>query len=128
MTAKRPIGDWTPPGTRYEWIACLERVVRQAVVGAISNHHARWLSPKMLGCYLGRDPKTLLKLVRAGKLPKPTYQLGPKSPRYDRLAVDAMLTGQTEHSDAEDIANRAIQRMRAEYENRPARARGRNST
>ena len=123
-------GDITPLGRASKLAAFLERAVRRGIATAIQDIGARdrWLSPKALGHYLGRDPKTLTGLARAGKLPKPTYQLGPKSPRYDRVAVDAMLTGQREDADAEDIANRAIQRMRAEYENRPARARRRNRT
>jgi hypothetical protein len=128
MAVKPPETDFMSLGQASKLADFLESAVRQGITTAMQDIWARdrWLSPRALGSYLGRDPKTLSSLVRAGKLPKPTYQLGPKSPRYDRLAVDAMLIGQREHTDAEDIANRAIQRMRAEYESRPPRARGRN--
>jgi hypothetical protein len=113
-----------------EFAAYIKRAARQAAVAVIgeSDTTTRWLSPKALGRYLGRDPKTLPELVRVGKLPRPTYHLGPKSPRYDRVAVDSMLIGRSEEADAEEIASRAIRQMRAEYESRPTRTRRRNRT
>ena len=130
MDAKPPNEDVVLLGRLSELTLLLERAIRQAVTTAMRDAGAtsRWLSPKALGRYVGRDPKTLRGLVRAGKLPKPTYQLGPKSPRFDRVAVDAMLTSQREHTDAEDIAGRAIRRMREEYETRPTRTQRRNRT
>ena len=37
-----------------------------------------------------------------GKLPQPSYAIGPKSPRYDRDAVDAMMRGRNEAAHAAD--------------------------
>ena len=48
----------------------------------------RWLNRDRLADYLGVDYTAITKLVRAGKLPQPSLHLGPRSPRWDRLAVD----------------------------------------
>ncbi len=42
-----------------------------------------------LAVYISVRVDEVLKLLRAGKLPTPSCHLGPKSPRWDRLAVDA---------------------------------------
>jgi hypothetical protein len=130
MAAEPSQEVFTSLGQAVALTTFLERAIRQGIMTAMLDLDVtgRWLGPKALARYIGRDSKTLSALVQSGKLPKPTYHLGPKSPRYDRMAVDAMLVGQREHADVEDIANRAIQRMRQEYEGRPARARRRNRT
>ncbi len=48
----------------------------------------RWLGPESAATYLDVRIDALPRLVRAGKLPPPDFTLGPKSPRYDKLALD----------------------------------------
>jgi hypothetical protein len=48
----------------------------------------RWLSPASAADYLDVRVDALPRLVRAGRVPAPDYSLGPRSPRYDREALD----------------------------------------
>ena len=54
---------------------------------------ARWLDRRDLARHLSIDRGDIPRLLRRGKLPPPSYHLGPKSPRWDREAVDAMFAG-----------------------------------
>lgn len=54
----------------------------------------RWLDRAATAAYTGRDKADLPRLVRAGKLPAPSYHFGPRSPRWDKLALEALFTGQ----------------------------------
>jgi excisionase family DNA binding protein len=53
----------------------------------------RWLTPTELAEYLSVSKPGLSDLVKSAKLPPPSYQLGPRSPRWDRLAIDAHMAG-----------------------------------
>lgn len=55
---------------------------------------ARWLRAEHAAAYLGIRPDALPRLVRAGKIPAPSYHLGARSPRYDRHALDAHMAGE----------------------------------
>jgi hypothetical protein len=129
-----PAGHANSPVDPDVFLRRLDDIVRRAVACAMARSgtgagpQVRWLSPKMLARYIARDVKGLSALVRAGKLPTPSYHLGRKSPRFDRLAVDAILCGDKEKTDAEEITSRAIQRMRAEHEDRSARPQRRHRT
>jgi excisionase family DNA binding protein len=48
----------------------------------------RWMSPEAAADYLDVRVDALRRLVKAGKLPAPDYRLGPRSPRFDREALD----------------------------------------
>lgn len=50
----------------------------------------RWLDPEAAAAYISVRVDELPRLRRAGKLPAPSYHLGPRKPRYDRLQLDAM--------------------------------------
>ena len=50
----------------------------------------RWLKAEDAATYVGVRVDQLRRLVRVGKIPAPSYSLGPKSPRWDRLALDAV--------------------------------------
>jgi len=54
---------------------------------------ARWLHPRDAAVYVGRRVDELPRLVKRGLLPEPSYHFGPRSPRYDRLALDAAFGG-----------------------------------
>jgi len=53
----------------------------------------RWLSPDDTAHYIGVRAERLRPLVKAGKLPAPSYHLGPNQPRFDRLALDQAFEG-----------------------------------
>lgn len=48
----------------------------------------RWLAPESAAEYLDVRIDALPRLVRQGRVPEPDYRLGPRSPRYDREALD----------------------------------------
>src|SRR5205823_5938637 len=53
----------------------------------------RWLNASQTATYVGERQDRLPRLVRAGKLPTPSYHFGPRSPRWDRLELDALFLG-----------------------------------
>jgi hypothetical protein len=54
---------------------------------------ARWLSPHAAANYLDVREDALPRLVKAGRVPAPEYQLGPRMPCYDRLNLDESMIG-----------------------------------
>ena len=53
----------------------------------------RWLNAEATAAYLSVRPDALSRLVRQGRIPAPDYRLGERSPRWDRLALDAAFDG-----------------------------------
>lgn len=53
----------------------------------------RWLSPEAAADYLDIRVDYLPRLVKTGRIPAPEYQLGPRTPRYDRLKLDEVMGG-----------------------------------
>ncbi len=53
----------------------------------------RWLDRAGVAAYLSVRVDALPRLARRGKLPAPSYHLGARSPRWDRLALDSALSG-----------------------------------
>ena len=49
----------------------------------------RWLDREALATYVSVRVDYIPRLAKGGKLPAPSYHLGPKCPRWDRAAVDA---------------------------------------
>src|SRR5215471_7723461 len=66
----------------------------------------RWLSPDATGAYIGVRVERLRPLVKAGRIPAPSYHLGPTQPRWDRLALDAAFEGKERQLDAQAVAQR----------------------
>ncbi len=65
----------------------------------------RWLNPEDAAAYIGERVDRLPRLRKAGKLPEPSTHLGPRKPRYDRVALDALFLGKAEANDrADEIA------------------------
>lgn len=56
---------------------------------------ARWLDPEATARYISVRIDALPRLVRECRIPKPDYTLGPRSPRWDRNALDAAFGGRT---------------------------------
>lgn len=54
---------------------------------------ARWLDRDQTAHYLSVRVDELPRLLRRGKLPSPSLHLGPRTPRWDRHALDAMFAG-----------------------------------
>lgn len=55
---------------------------------------ARWLDRDGLKAYVGGlDNEKIRRMVRAGKLPAPSYRMGPKSPLWWSADIDAALAG-----------------------------------
>lgn len=54
---------------------------------------ARWLDRDALAAHISVRVDAISRLQRAGRLPAPSYHLGPRQPRWDRSKVDAALSG-----------------------------------
>lgn len=59
----------------------------------------RWLSQQAVAVYLGVSVRQLQILAKQGRVPV-SYLLGPRSPRYDRMAIDAAMMESTENGTA----------------------------
>ena len=53
----------------------------------------RWLDREALARHISVRVDAIPRLMKAGRLPKPSYELGPRQPRWDREQVDATLSG-----------------------------------
>jgi hypothetical protein len=53
----------------------------------------RWLTRDEVAAYIKKRVDYLPRLQKAGKLPKPSYLFGPKSPLWDRHLIDLALSG-----------------------------------
>jgi len=53
----------------------------------------RWLDRAAAATYLSMKPSKLMRLAKQGRLPAPSYVTGPKSPMWDRQALDEFLSG-----------------------------------
>lgn len=66
---------------------------------------ARWLTAVETAEHLRMSLPTLRKKVREGKVPPPSYHLGEHMPRYDRMQIDALMSG---HQDNRPVDQDAI--------------------
>lgn len=60
----------------------------------------RWLDREALALHISVRVDAIARLQRAGRLPQPSYHLGPRQPRWDRSKVDAALSGGVASTDA----------------------------
>lgn len=67
----------------------------------------RWLDLPAAAAYLSVRPDRIRALVRAGRLPAPSYALGDRAPRWDRLALDACFAGGAASTNADQAAHAA---------------------
>lgn len=85
----------------------------------------RWLDREAAALHLSLQPSELARLVKRGLLPVPSYHLGPKSPRWDREALDAVfgakVSSQKPANDPDALAQAAAERIiaRAKAKGRP---------
>ncbi|WP_135470061.1 helix-turn-helix transcriptional regulator [Crenalkalicoccus roseus] len=80
----------------------------------MSTVEPRWLDREATARYLSVRVDELPRLLRAGKLPVPSYHLGPKSPRWDRLALDACFVGGVASTDPDIAVAGLVQQIKDE--------------
>lgn len=69
----------------------------------------RWLDATAAAAYLSVRADALPRLQRAGRIPAPSYHLGPRSPRWDRLALDRGLEAGLASADPEQAVAALVQ-------------------
>jgi hypothetical protein len=88
---------------------------------------ARWLSAEQAAAYVSRRVDELPRLVRRGLLPEPSYHFGPRSPRWDREALDALFAPAAASPGDEKLKREARDALRKRLQGRKANAGGRHS-
>lgn len=71
----------------------------------------RWLDAEAAAAYISVRPDTLQRLVRQGRIPRPEYPLGPRTPRWDRAALDAVFEGGTASTDPKVASQAVVQKI-----------------
>lgn len=85
---------------------------------------SRWLDTRATAEYISVNPSALPRLVREGRIPKPSYQLGPRSPRWDVETLDAAFDGGSASTNADMAVAAAVKKMLAEPPRRRRRQAG----
>lgn len=75
---------------------------------------ARWLDPESVARYICVRPDALPRLVRQGRIPKPDYRLGPRSPRWDRHLLDAAFDGGQSSTDPTAASRACVEKILTE--------------
>lgn len=71
-----------------------------------------WLDRKALAArYSLSSKRAVARLERLGKLPAPSYHLGPNSPRWRTLEVEALLLGKPMPRSADQVTVDLVQRI-----------------
>ena len=78
----------------------------------------RWLDAEATARYICVRVDALPRLVRLGRIPKPDYSMGPRSPRWDRLAIDAQFLGTAAPSGHEELVRAGVQKILASHSQR----------
>jgi hypothetical protein len=76
----------------------------------------RWLDSEQTARYLGVRVDRLPKLVRTGRIQSADYSLGPRTPRWDRNALDAMFEASAAKTATDDAATQARKASRENAE------------
>lgn len=71
----------------------------------------RWLDADATAEYISVRAEALRRLVKQGRIPAPNYDLGPRSPRWDRLALDAHFEGGLASTNLEEAAKACVQKI-----------------
>lgn len=72
---------------------------------------ARWLDRDALAEYVSIRVDEIPRFTRRGKLPAPSYHLGPRSPRWDRQKVDAAFGGAVASRSPEAMVASVVQEI-----------------
>lgn len=71
----------------------------------------RWLDPDAAAAYLSVRVDALGRLVRQGRIPAPSYALGERSPRWDKLKLDEAFDGGTGSTDPRTASAANVQKI-----------------
>lgn len=83
----------------------------------------RWLDADGAAAYISVRVDALSRLVKQGRIPKPDYTLGSRSPRWDRLALDAAFNGGAASTDIRTAVQAGVEKIiQASRTRRQARA------
>ena len=74
----------------------------------------RWLDPVAVARYISVRVDALPRLVKEGRLPEPSRRLGPRSPRWDREALDAAFDGGAASTDPRIASQAVAEKIRAQ--------------
>jgi len=74
----------------------------------------RWLNAEATAAYISVRVDALARLVKQGRIPAPSHELGDRSPRWDRLALDVMFEGGTASTDPRTAVTALAQQIEAE--------------
>ena len=83
----------------------------------------RWLTADEAADYLRLSSEGFRRKVRAGVIPPPSRALGAALPRWDRLALDATMTGGVASIDPNEAADAIAAEILTRRPNRPQAAR-----
>lgn len=86
----------------------------------MSETDSRWLDPEAAAKYISVRVDALSRLVRQGRIPKPDYSLGPRSPRWSRDSLDAIFDAGTASTDPRIASQASVQKILAQ--GRPRRS------
>ena len=71
----------------------------------------RWLDSTETAKYICVRVDALPRLVRQGRIPKPNYDIGPRSPRWDRLALDEAFEGGSDSTNIDELVRVGVQKI-----------------
>ena len=71
----------------------------------------RWLNADATARYISVRVDALPRLVKAGRIPEPNRTLGDRSPRWDRVALDAAFDGGTASTDPKAASRAIVQKI-----------------
>jgi predicted DNA-binding transcriptional regulator AlpA len=71
----------------------------------------RWLDAEAAARYLSVRVDALPRLVRQGRIPKPSYNLGPRSPRWDRAALDETFEGGSASTNVNEMVRAGVEKI-----------------
>src|SRR5258708_1483879 len=79
-----------------------------------SRTEPRWLNAEATAHYISVRIDALPRLVKQGRIPAPDHRLGVRSPRWDRLALDAAFDGGTSSTDPRVASAAVVQKIHEE--------------
>lgn len=82
----------------------------------------RWLCARDTADYICVRVGDLSRLVKQGRIPAPAYQLGPRQPRWDRLALDGCFEGRSASQNTDAVMQSVAEQILAEAPRRRRRA------
>lgn len=78
-----------------------------------------WMNRDALAAHLCIRVDAISRLMRAGRLPEPSYHLGPRQPRWHRAKVDAAMSGGVASTDPDTVFHAIAAKIAAR---RPSRS------